>query len=354
MAQGRYNRFSLGPSATIMMNGGNGTNSFSMSTVNNGVCYRFMAQDARDITAVHLFFSSVTAPGTMTLRIETIDTSTGKPTGTLYDANASKSFTPTDTNCIVTFTTPPTTGLTPGNLYGIVILTTVAGTTQSICVGGNSQGAYPYCTLTATDGTTRTNFAESSNQWPVVGLVYEDGVEEQWMFCPSFPANDTIYGTRAFGAKFLITTPVAVRGISTAQVTKTGTPPGHLRWRIRDMGNSILYEQVFDKIGLTNVNTKKLFLPYCAYTPAILRPGWYRIVLDQTDHASTSGHNWGLPRCTWESSAMPSGFFYTGTSNVDGTPISWDLEDPLSMPCFSLLLDDVPDPRKFRHRKGVA
>lgn len=88
-----------------------GVVSYAMPTLNNGFSGRFMAYDTRDIKSVYVNFSSVSAPGTVELRIETIDNTTGKPSGTLYDANATKSFTPAAGWNTVTFDTLPTTGL---------------------------------------------------------------------------------------------------------------------------------------------------------------------------------------------------------------------------------------------------
>src|SRR3990167_9425509 len=108
-----------------------GLNTYAMAGLNVGFCARFPALNTLDITAIKIYWNAVTTPGTVEARIETMDAATGKPTGSLYDAAATKSFTPAVGLQTVTFDTPPSTGLTEGNMYGVVLLTTVAGTTQT-------------------------------------------------------------------------------------------------------------------------------------------------------------------------------------------------------------------------------
>lgn len=353
MAHGRFGRLALGASPSVMAAAGSGVNSVTATALNFGVCYRFTALDSRDIGSVVLYYASVSG-GTQQLRIETIDATTGKPTGTLYDVNAVKTFNPNQNYCVVTFDTLPTTGLTPGTNYGIVILTTVAGTTISLGVGANNNtGYYPGNVLTATDGTTRSNFGEVSNTWAPCALIMEDGSEEQWQFMPLILAADTIYGTRAVGARFRIVTPMTIFGVETGAFTRAGSP-GDLRLRLRDMGNTILAESVADKDSLGAINTKKIRMLFPS-GPYRIMPGEYRILLDQADHSTTSGNNYGPPKVGWRNSApIPKGFYFTGTTNIDASPVSWDLENNAQMPAWAILLDDIPDPRRWRHREGVS
>ena len=131
---------------------------YAMAALNAGFCARFPALNTKDIKSIRLYWGTVTAAGVVEARIETIDTATGKPTGSLYDAAATKSFTPTAGAQTVTFDTLPTTGLTEGTYYALVLLTTTGGTAMTlrshVQIGGNGPAM-----LKADDGTTRTNFA---------------------------------------------------------------------------------------------------------------------------------------------------------------------------------------------------
>src|SRR3990167_9909155 len=146
-----------------------GLNTYAMAGLNVGFCARFPALNTLDITAIKIYWNQVTTPGTIEARIETMDAATWKPTGSLYDAAATKSFTPAAGAQTVTFDTPPSTGLTDGTYYGVVLLTTVAGTTQTLRSHTTKGGNGP-AILTAADGTTRTNFAVVHQGLPAVEL----------------------------------------------------------------------------------------------------------------------------------------------------------------------------------------
>src|SRR5262249_33821229 len=156
-ASGRFNRFTWGFDEILREWGVSiapGATTFAMANLNTGYCARFMANDARDVASVWINWSTVSSPGTVQVRIETIDATTGKPSASLYDATATVNITPSAGWQQATFASLPTTGLTAGTEYALVLLTTVAGTTQTLraYLTASGSGSFPAAALTAADG----------------------------------------------------------------------------------------------------------------------------------------------------------------------------------------------------------
>lgn len=214
------------PVPALSLSGGTAPATFAMATINRCVSLRFMAMDSRDIASVWINWSAVSSPGTVELRIETNDATTLKATGTLYDASATKVFTPTAGWQLVTFASLPTAGLTPGTLYHVVLITTGTGTTQTLSTSMNigtaiaPYNAFPLGAYTASDGSTRSNLTEiSTSVLPIASFVMEDAAEELFGFCP-FTVKTTfgIYGTRALAAKITLLAPMKVAGIMSGNI----------------------------------------------------------------------------------------------------------------------------------------
>lgn len=339
---------SLGPNVVVPNAAIVGFSTFAMAALNAGCCFRFMAKDTRDIASVYVNWSSVSAPGTVQARIETIDTTTGKPTGSLYDANAVLSFTPSTggTNGwqILTFATLPTTGLVAGNEYAIVLLTTVGGTTQTIRHAVTSTGRYPAATLTAANGTTRSNFAEVNSAAPIYTIVYEDGVEEcdggsQYATSSSFD----VYGTRAWGTKITIASQVAVRGISSQLLARSGTP-GNLKFVILDSTDvQIAGAAVTVSKNSMNVASGKQMEVYFPNAAAIvLQPGVYRVIMEQTDTTTTSTNYFRGWNVTARSAALvPQSRIRTSTVDYTIAHPTW-VDTNTDETVMTLILDDLP------------
>ena len=281
-----------------------GLNNYAMAGLDVGFCARFPALNTLDITAIKIYWNAVTTPGTVEARIETIDVTTGKPTGTLYDAAATKSFTPAVGLQTVTFDTPPSTGLSEGTYYGVVLLTTVAGTTQTLrsytTKGGNGPAA-----LTAAVGTTRTNFTVVNQSTPAVCLVMEDATEEMFGMCPY---NGTIvsvdvYGVdRACAAKFTLLASQVIDGIF-YYVGRSGTP-GDLRLRILDSSN----------VAVTGT-TLTVDEDYATLNAAV---GWFY-------------NYWRLAGCAvLSATAINSGFIVSTSTNMSTTFTWTDDTDTIS------------------------
>jgi len=148
-----------------------GPTNVAMQTINNGVAFRFMAPDTRDVKSVYIQWASIASAGTVTVSIQTINAATGKPSGSLYDANATKTFTPVAGWQNVQFASLPTTGLTAGAEYAIVVVTASTGTTHSLRAYVTGSYSNPAITLQTTDGST---FTETANAIPIATIVFED------------------------------------------------------------------------------------------------------------------------------------------------------------------------------------
>ena len=327
---GAYFRSHLGADATLMgMANAGGNTGRDMNTTNIGWCARFTAIDTRDVKSVYVNWATVSTPGTITLTIETIDATTGKPTGSLYDAAATKTFTPSAGWQLVTFDVLPTTGLTAGTEYAVVLICATTGTTQNLrshTAGATPGGVYPSCVLLAADGTTRSNFAETGAGVPVCTLIMDDDVEEVLTFHQHATLTSyNLSGTIAAGQKFVVPTGVSlsVAGVY-AIVQKVGTPAGDLRARIFNSSDAAVSGTTVtaDKDSLLTSLSNRIFQPRFA-TPVTLAAGTYRIVLDSGSSANSS-NCWrvygGVARAAGN---VPSSCIVSSTADVTAGTISW-------------------------------
>ncbi len=328
-ALGSYGLSQLGMSTLLQAFQQQGITTYAMASLNTGYSARFQATDVRDIYSVWINWATVTAAGAVTLRIETSDTSTGKPSGNLYDANATKAFTPTVGWQQVTFSTPPSTGLTAGNEYHLVLLTTTGGTAHTLNaynVLANLSEASPAIALTAADGTTRSNFAVVTASRPIGSIVFSDSSEECLALCPyAATTSFAVYGTRSAGMKFITTNALKISGVRIHKPTKNGSPDD-FRVRILDSANALVTGASVTLPKVSIVTGRSVW----AIFPAVvtLAAGTYRVLIDAPAHATSSGNEYVVLASTVRSTAtMPGGatpnFVLTSTTDVTaGTP-SW-------------------------------
>lgn len=317
--------------------------------INAGWCARIIARDTRDIKSVGVNFSAATSPGTITLRIETIDGTTGKPSSGLYDPSATKQFTPTGGWNLVTFDTLPTGGLIPGNMYGIVLLKDNTGTTCTLRshTNGNSYGNYPTMALQASSGVTgaldRNNFAEVTNSpTPIAYFILEDDTYSDLGCVPSVGGGSVQLNNNNTAVAQKITLPVAmtVRGVkfqTNNGFTKGGTPTGDLRMRILDESNNVISGTtvVLDKDAITQIHARA---PYFPFSPVTLSAGTYRVAIDSAGDAS---NNYAISYINpVDPSFQSSGFCYSQSTDMT-TSFTWT-DNPIRMLSFGLELDSIP------------
>lgn len=330
-----------------------GVNTYAMAALNAGFCARFTATQAKDIASVRIYWNTVTTPGTITVRIETIDAATGKPSGTLYDANAEiTGVTPTAGLQTITFASVPTTNLTPGAEYAVVILTTSAGTAHTLRTFACPSGVvafYPTVVLTAANGTTRSNFAEVSNSYPLCSLVLDDATEDTMGMGALSGATVTnnLINDDATALKLVTSVLLSVAAVEFFLV-KSGTPTSNLRIRIFDSANSVVSGATItvDKDSII-VGGRRMI----AWFPALvtLQPGTYRVVFDASGDTA-SGNCWRLNAASPLSAAcVPSSFLMSTCPDV-ATPVWTDTSDQLPV---RLVLDDILFPTFAGFQLGV-
>jgi hypothetical protein len=333
----------------VAVNGGSTPTTSTLPTVNNAVSFRFQAEKARSISYVWINWASVTSPGTVRIRVET-DNGSGKPSGTLYDPNAQIDITPTAGWQQCVFATAPTTNTTVGVLYHIVVITTVAGSTQSLRSFWTVTpgGGYPANCLTATDGSTRTNFTENSNSVPACTLGLSDGTtttEEPIGFAPfAASSNFAVYGTRALATKLTVPTGVtlSLTGITLELPLRSGTPD-ELRVRIFN-GTTLVGSALYiNRVGITGASGRRIRQSFAS--PVSLPAGTYRVVVDQSNagatSSTTSGNAWTFYHPVFRTSALaPSYLALSTTTDITaGTP-TWT-DDATAVPLIGLEIDDI-------------
>lgn len=296
--------------------------SFSMAAANAGWAARFVAQDTRDIKSVHVNFLAVSTPGTVEARIETIDATTGKPTGTLYDVAATKTFTPTADWNTVTFDTLPTAGMTAGTMYALLLLKTSTGTTCNIRsrISSTFPGHFPANCFTAADATTRSNLTTQTSP-PICYFTMDDDVVET-LGCATLTTftTENVYGAdRVVAQKIITPFSGVVRGIwmEGLGLTKNGTPAGDLRVRLLNSSNTELITASVDK-DIIETSTG-LYLPV---TNTSLSAGTYRIAFDSASSVDNS-NSWGIRYSTLPNSVLMSSAYSLSVSTNQSTSFTW-------------------------------
>src|SRR5262245_4417719 len=345
---GRFGNFLWGYSDLVEMACKSQPDVFSMAADAAGYCARFMARGTRDIKSVYFNWSSAVTPGTVNLRIETIDATTGKPTGTLYDANASKSFTPSTGWQNVAFDVTPTTGLTSGTAYGIVLVKSGAGTTVDLtaAVSRSIESQFPATVLTTATAGTSSSYAERNAgvlpAVPVLSVVFEDDAEEALGFCPFHQTQDrSCFGTNSHGAKITTIGSLTVIGIRFGFITRSGTPSDMIA-RIWDSANSQVVsgcEVTIDKDYLLNTTSRRVVAYFPA--PVTLPAGTYYVMMQQSDAGSTSTNYYRIRSCQARSvTTVPAGCHYVSSTNITTVPPTFT-PTTSEQPNVSLIYDEL-------------
>jgi hypothetical protein len=331
------------PSATAL-------STYAMPAQYNGIAFRFRAPGTGDVKGVRVRWGTVTAAGTVTVRIETIDATTGKPTGTLYDANATITATPVAGNQLFTFAVLPTTGLVAGTEYAVVVQTATAGTAHTItgyslgALDGQASGNFPAAALTNADVRTPANWAEVASATPACGIVLEDDSEPNvaWVNCPS-NVQVVIWGTIGSGAKLTLSARILASGLVLCAI-RTGTPAGDLRGRILDSSGTLVAGATvtLDKDSLTSASTKNVMAHFAA--AVALPAGTYTILWDSPN--SVSGSNcWTLTYgVAWSTACRSDNMIRRTTADTTASPIVWDDTNTTHVFIGGLVLSDIPAP----------
>ncbi|VTR95226.1 unnamed protein product [Gemmata massiliana] len=338
----------IGPHAGLLQMFGNGSaNSLAMAGANTGWCARWVALDTRDVAGIWVNFSTVTGSGQITLTIEPVDATTLKPTGTPYDASASKTFTPVVGWQFIAFDTLPTAGLTPGAIYAAMLLTTTGGTTitlRSHIATSVMHTHHPCNVLSGGSANTRSNLVEQ-NGYPILTWVMEDGAEEAFAGMP-FATHTlfTVYGTRALAAKLTLNGPAKFDGIDVygCSIGSRASLTGDLRLSVFTSAGAVVTgtDVTLTRYAWsTDFLQRSLFAPFAA--PVQLSAGTYYVVARNTDPASLVGATFNIPYANGRSAnVMPSSFIGTTTTDITAGTITW-ADDAATTPAIGIRLSDT-------------
>lgn len=247
-------------------------------------CARHVAQTTKDVKAIKVSWSTVTTPGQVKVRYETIDGTTGLPTNALYDANAELTAqTPVVGVQTFTFATTPTAGRTVGSAYGLVIETTSAGTAHTLyshLVPSYTNSFLPSAQLSHV--SSRASIAEITPSIPLAVLIMEDDTEEIVALSPyrGTRVSNPIYGTLGVGMLITIDKSQILRSVS-AQFLRTATPSGDLRMQLFSGASVVSGSTVtVDKDWLLAQTTNSREVDFMFSSLLLLDVGTYRIMFD--------------------------------------------------------------------------
>ena len=226
--------YSGGPVAAV-------PNTRAMSTANNCTAYRFQAIDTQPVYSVYINWGTVTTPGSnsVRLRLETVDSTNFKADGNLVggDSNYSVDFTPVAGWQQVTFPGPPSTGLTVGTCYCVVLLTVSTGGTKTLNTF-RVNGLLPATEMYAADGSTRSNLTTAAST-PICTIVLADGTElcKEIGFTPcgatTNASGQQVYTHRFSGNRVILYEGAWCSGVSFNRLLKNASP-GNLYVEVRD------------------------------------------------------------------------------------------------------------------------
>ena len=330
---------------------------YAMATQSKGYCARFVATSNSIVTGVKVYWGSVSTPSAVTVRHETITVGHIYPSGTLIDAQSTVSANPT--SGLQTFTfgggTPPTTAMTAGTAYGLVISTPNTGaTTQTLNAypsASSLASAYPIAVLTTATSGTNTSYAEVVGAVPMCSLVLSGGAEDSMGMQPfgTLAANNLITSATTLGAalKLVTSATLSVAGVEFFS-TKNGTPTGDLRVRILNGASALVSGATItipNALLITNAAARReqAFFPGLVSLPS----GTYYVIFDDVaglGAADTSSTNcWRLIFATpFGSSDAPSGLI--GATCPDSSTPVWTTDANFGLPPVRLILDDLTVP----------
>lgn len=324
----------------------NAATTFAMAPLNTGWSARFTANSTLDILAITVNWTAVTSAGVVAIRVET-DDGLGDPSGTLYDAAATLTGqVPVVGTQTYTFAVAPTTGLTVGTMYHIVILTTTGGTTQTL----NSYEplsiptSTPGAVMTAADGTTRSNFTVVSSSTPAIVVTRTGGIIQSFeMLCAPFAGAGTtnnLITTAGAAAKIITQGTINVVGYAIDHVGVTGTPAGDLRIRLFDSNDTVVTGSTVTIKKEVIVHARGMRVPVAAQMS--IAAGTYRLVFDCASCASSSHCFFIRSVNAMNASAIPNATLDT-TADVTATPPTWTPTTTAQVPA-ALLLDTITAP----------
>lgn len=334
-----YGSFFGPPILTDAIAAAGGATTFDAKAVGATWAARFTATQALPVLSVKINCSAVTM-GTWvgSVSIDAIDATTGKPpaASTPYDVNATIAAVTFVTGWqTITFAVAPTTNLTVGAEYAIVIRTTTAATALTLRSYQTSSSRYPTIILTSAD--SGTSWAEIAASTPIASLLLTGGVEDPMGMCPyaTITTNSLVTTSgnlTATALKFVVPSGISiVVAAIDCMLTKNGTPPAGSNPRIRIFDSSdVLVANSTITIDMDSLTTgatnRKMYAPFTQLIT--LGAGTYRVVFDCASSTATA-NSWQIKGAIVNVAGnAPSRFNCSTCPNV-ATPVWTDTTDQL-------------------------
>lgn len=294
---------------------------YNINGVGEYVAWVFSMPETATISKCFWAIASATTGCTCLARVETVDTATGLPTGTLAHANASQSVVIASGAANYEITFPGTFSLSQGTIYALVIAQS-SGTPVAIQPASfsddNSQTGLPY--VVDFDASAAARFTAALcvglgksggggvpliHAWPISGVGMD--------FYQATDTPDTI------GNSITTSAPMRVAGVwAWIDADSTGT----IKLYAAD-GSTVLGSAAID----TNIPpSNSAYLNYCYFTTSIELPaGTYYLAAE-----ATGGANIGLAYCDFTSAdwlgASPMGgdaVVYATCTQTPANTASW-------------------------------
>lgn len=221
-----------------------------------------------------LFRSNTAATAdTFDVRVETVDATTGDPSGTLWGTNTNATVNVNAAGTVFTATLTADAAVTIGDIFAITWVPTAGSVSVSFCMFNDVLSGFPYTDLYGGASWTKATSA------PVVGIEYSDGTYHAMPGTFPFSAlNTNTYNSGSTpderGLKFQLPCPCTVSGFWVDMDND-----GDLTVKLYDSdGSTVLQSLAIDKDLRANTNYSVQLYRFAA-TQALLANTYYRLTL---------------------------------------------------------------------------
>lgn len=277
---------------------GNGFTATAQDTATDKYGWVFQVAKTGNIRKLHIRINTFTSNATLDLRLETIDATTGYPTGTLWGATTNNTIAITATGWY-TVTMTADAAVTKGDIVAFVIAQTGSGNVAPCFWSGTTMiRGFPYTV------SNQGSWAKLQG-WHGIGAVeYDDGsVKESTGLLPWKTVDSTVYGSASSpntrGLRFKLPFPVRLRGLWVDGIVTVG---GSLSIKLYDSDGVTALRTVTYDTDFNALSTTGLRLFEFSSDVDLLANTYYRIAI------APATTNFTLFEATHNSAALMDGF----------------------------------------------
>lgn len=316
------------------------TTQIAMGSSTGEVAYILQAPKTGDIDRITFRTSTVTTGSTIEIRLETVDDSTGYPSGTLVDTNSNitQVINSADDNVLFEVTLTGAATVTQGQKVAVRFKNSSGS--PVIYFGGFADWS-AFTTPQILESTNSgTSWTQQANYSPIVAFRYSDATYPE--INGVVPLN-TVSTTNISSS----TTPDEVGNLFTP--TQAYRVVGYWAWQDLDGAGEI---KMYDASGVVANSTVSLagtyplsgagdFVKYFLETPITLTPNTdYGIVLKKTDTTTSLYYSCDVSDVKYMT-AMPSGGKFTQITAKDPTDLGDFTETTTAMVFMGLIIDAI-------------